>query len=106
MPRLSEHKQSGAIGMLKAAVRVSDVARYYNCHPSVIQHLRYCYQATGTVKCRSRPDQARMATNVKTAPKDDYKDDIYIDTPAVYRQCQTNSRAPRVICFRFLMKIF
>ena len=36
MPRLSEHEQSGAIGMLKAGVRVSDVARYHNCHPSTI----------------------------------------------------------------------
>ena len=34
MPRLSEH---GAIGMLKAGVCVSDVARYHNCHPSTIQ---------------------------------------------------------------------
>ena len=38
MLRLSELKQSGAIGMLKAGVRVSDVARYLNCHPSIIQH--------------------------------------------------------------------
>ena len=33
MPRLSEHEGSGAIGMLKAGVHVSDVARYHNCHP-------------------------------------------------------------------------
>ena len=106
MPRLSEHERPGAIGMLKAAVRVSDVVRYYNCHPLIIQHLRYCYQGTGTVKGRSRPGQARMATNVNTAPKVAYKDDIYIDAPAGYRQCQTNSRAPRVICFRFLIFFF
>ena len=37
MPRVSEHEGSGASGMLKAGVRVSDVARYYNCHPSTIQ---------------------------------------------------------------------
>ena len=43
MPRLSEHERSGAIGMLKAGVRVSDVARYHNCHPSTIQRLRDCY---------------------------------------------------------------
>ena len=50
MSRLSEHERSGAIGMLKAGVRVSDVARYHNCHPSTIQRLRDHYQATGTVK--------------------------------------------------------
>ena len=52
MPRLSEHELSGAIGMLKAGVRVSDVARYYNYHPSTLQRLRDRYQATGTVKDR------------------------------------------------------
>ena len=31
MPRFSEHEQSGAIGMLKGGVRVSDVARFHNC---------------------------------------------------------------------------
>ena len=50
MPRLSEHKRPGTIGMLKAGVRVSGVARYYNCHPSAKQHLRDYYQATRTVK--------------------------------------------------------
>ena len=34
MPCLSEHKRAGAIGMLKAEVRVSDVACYHNCTPS------------------------------------------------------------------------
>ena len=48
--RLSDHERSGATGMLKAGVRVSDVARYHNCHSSTIQHLRDRYQATGTVK--------------------------------------------------------
>ena len=38
MPSLSEHEQSGAIGMLNAGVRVSDVARYHYCHLSTIQH--------------------------------------------------------------------
>ena len=50
MPRLSEHKRPGAIGMLKAGVRVSDVARYHCCHPSTIQRLRDRYQATGQLK--------------------------------------------------------
>ena len=49
MARLSEHERPGVIGMLKAGVRVSGVARYYNCHPLAIQHLRNCYQATRTV---------------------------------------------------------
>ena len=46
IPRLSEHERSGTIGKLRAGVRVSGVVRYYNCHPSAIQHLRGCYQAT------------------------------------------------------------
>ena len=66
MSRLSEHEQSGAMGMLKAGVRVSDVARYHNCHPSIMQHLRDSYQATGTVKDRRRSGQPRMATGAKS----------------------------------------
>ena len=50
MPRLSEHEQHVAIGVLKAGVRVSDVARYHNCHPSAIQRLRDRYQALGQLK--------------------------------------------------------
>ena len=79
VPRLSEHERPGAIGMLKAGVRVYGVARYHNCHPSAIQHLRDCYQATKTVKGRHRPGQLRMATDIKTATNVDYIDDIYID---------------------------
>ena len=66
MPRLSEHERSGAIGMLKTGVRVSDVARYHNCHPASIQRLRDRYHATGTVKDRLRSGQPRMATGVKS----------------------------------------
>ena len=66
MSRLSEHEQSGAIGMLKADVRVSDVARYHNCQPSTIQHFTDRYQATMTVKDRRRSDKPRMATGVKS----------------------------------------
>ena len=65
MPRLSEHEQSGAVGILKAGVCVSDVARYHYCHPSTIQRLRDRYQATGTVTDRRRSSQPRMATSVK-----------------------------------------
>ena len=92
--------------MLKAGVRVSGVARYYNCHPSTIQHLRDCYQATRTVKGRHRPGQLRMATDIKTATNIDYIDDIHIDDirSGWLPSLQTNSRAPRVICFRFLIK--
>ena len=79
MPRLIEHERSGAIGILKALIRISGVARYYNCHPSAIQHLIECYQATWTVKGRHRPGQLRMATDIKTATLDDYIDDICID---------------------------
>ena len=68
-----------AIGMLKVGLRVSGVARYYNCLPSAIQHLRDCYQATMTVKGRHRPGQLRKATDIKTATNVDYIDDIYID---------------------------
>ena len=62
MPSLSEHERSGAFGMLKTGVRVSDVARYHNCRPSTIQRLRYPYLATGTVKDRHMFGQPRMAT--------------------------------------------
>ena len=78
VPRLSEHERPGAIRMLKAGARVSGVARYYNCHPSAIQLLRDCYQATRTVKGRHRPGQLRMATDIKTVTNVDYIDDIYI----------------------------
>ena len=65
MPRLSEHKRSGAIEMLKAGLRVFDVVRYHKCHPSTKQHLRDHYQASWTVKDRHRSGQPRMATTVK-----------------------------------------
>ena len=65
--------------MLKAEMRVSGVVRYYNCHPSAIQHLRDCDQATRTVKGRHRPGQLRIATDIMTATNVDYIDDIYID---------------------------
>ena len=65
MPRLSKNEPFGAIGMLKAGVRVSDVAGYHNCHPTTIQRLGDRYQATGTVKDRRRSGQPRSATGVK-----------------------------------------
>ena len=62
MPRLSKHEKSGTIGMLQAGLRVTDIAQYYNCHPSTIQVLKHRYQATGTVKDRHRAGQPRLAT--------------------------------------------
>ena len=50
MSRLSKHDKSGTIGMLQAGVRVSDIAQYYNCHPSTMQVLRDRFQASGMVK--------------------------------------------------------
>ena len=79
VPRLSEHERPGAIGVLKAGVRVSGVTRYYKCHPSAIQHLRDCYQATMTVEGRHRPGQLRMETDIKTAANIVYIDNILID---------------------------
>ena len=76
VPHLSEHERPGAIGMLKAGVLASGVARYYNFHPSTIQRLRDCYQATRTVKGRHRPGQLRMATDIRMATNVDYIDDI------------------------------
>ena len=36
MPRLSKHEKSDTLGMLEAELRVTDIAQYYNCHPSTI----------------------------------------------------------------------
>ena len=94
MPSLSEHEQSGAIGMLKAGVRVSEVANYHNCHQSTIQRLRDHYQATGTVKDRCRSGQPRMATGVKEATYVYCVSTIFISmisVPAGNCQCQGNS---------------
>ena len=65
--------------MLKAGMRDSGVARYYNCFPSAIQHLRDCYKATKTVEGRHRPGQLIMATDIKMVTNVNYIDDIYID---------------------------
>ena len=64
VPRLSEHERPGAIGMLKAGVRVSGVARYNIFHQSAIQLLRDCYQAIRTVKGRQRPGQQKWRVNL------------------------------------------
>ena len=96
MPRLSEHKQSGTIGMFKAGVHVFDVAGYHNRHPSTIHRLKFRYQGTGTVKDRHR--SAKNGDCVSTI----FKATIFV--LASYFQCQTNIRAPRVIYFLFFNK--
>ena len=106
MPRLSEHERSDAIGMLKAGMRVSDVARYSNCHPSNKQRLRDLYQTHGTVNDRHRSGRPKMATDLKTAAYVDCISAIFTSTiivPAGYCQYRTKSRAPRVF-FLFLIK--
>ena len=65
MPRLSEHVRSGAIGMLKAGMRVSDVPRHQYCHRSTIQRLRDRYQATGIVKNRPRSRGQKWRTALR-----------------------------------------
>ena len=69
MPRLFEHERSGAIGILKDGMRVSDIAIYHYCYPSAKQRLRDRYQGTGTVKDRRRSGQPRMAIGVKRQQK-------------------------------------
>ena len=79
MLRLSKHERSGAIRMLPAEVRVSDVTLYYNWHPSTLQRLRDRYQASGTVKDRHKSGQQRMTSDVKLATYVDCINDICID---------------------------
>ena len=62
MPRLSEHEQSGAIGMLKAGARVSDVTRYiiairqlYSAQEIVTRLLGQLKIDTGLVSQEWRP---------------------------------------------------
>ena len=73
MPRLSEHERSGAIGMLKAGVHVSDVARYHKWHLSTIQRVN---QATGKVKDRQEWRPALRANLRRLGIDDIYIDDI------------------------------
>ena len=79
MPRLSEHEPSGAILMLKAGVRVSDVARYHNWHPVTIQRLRECYQATGTINFDAGLISQEWWTALRAKLRQLCIDDIYID---------------------------
>ena len=79
VPCLSEHERPGAIGMLKAGVRVSlspdifiAICQLYSTSEIVTRLLR-------TVKGRHRPGQLTMATDIKKATNVDNIDDIYID---------------------------
>ena len=66
MPCLSEHKRAGAIGMLKAEVRVSDVACYHNCTPSTEIVTRLLGQLkidAGLVSQEWRPTLRRQHTS-------------------------------------------
>ena len=62
MPWLSKHETSGIIGMLQAGLCVTDIAQYYNCHPSPIQVLRDLYEANGKVKDRHLSGKPRITT--------------------------------------------
>ena len=89
--------------MLKAWVRVSDVARYQNCHPPTIQRSEIVTRLLGQLRIDEglvsqewRPTLRGNLYNV------DCVSTIFTSTisfQAGYCQCQTNSRAPRVICF-------
>ena len=71
MPCLSEHEQSGAIGMLKAEVRGSDVA--------IIIAIRQLYSASETVKDRGRSGQPKWQLALRAKLCRLCIDDIYID---------------------------
>ena len=79
MPRLSEHERPVAIGMLKAGVRVSDVARYHNCHPSTIQRSEIVTRRLGRLKI----DTGLVSQEWRTALRGNLRrlciDEIYID---------------------------
>ena len=62
MPRLSEHGRSEAIGMLRAGMSYSAVARHFNCHRSTITRLERRLLLTGSVKDRPRPGQRPVTT--------------------------------------------
>ena len=76
---LSEHERSGAFEMLKDRVRVSDVARYHNCHPSTIQRLRDRSRLLGQLKI----DQGQVSQEWRPALKGNLRrlgiNNIYMD---------------------------
>ena len=66
MPRLSKLEKSVKIGMLQTGLRVTDIAQYYNCHPSTIKVLRDRYQTTGTVKDRHLSGKPRITPSLRS----------------------------------------
>ena len=86
--------------MLQAGVRVSEVTRYYNCHPLTGKCLRDRYQATGTAKYHvglvNQNDELSLRWQLTSSVSTIFASTISV--PTGYRQCQTNSRAQRVIC--------
>ena len=79
MPRVSEHERSGAIEMLKAGVRVFDVARYHNCHPSTIQRSEIVTRLLGQLTI----DSGLVSPGWRPALRGSLRrlciDDIYIE---------------------------
>ena len=69
MPLLSEHELSGPIGMLKAGMCVSGIARYNNCHPinCIAAPQRLLPDYLDSYKDWRRSGQPRLATGYKTA---------------------------------------
>ena len=63
MARLFKHEKSGTIGILQTGLRVTDIAKYYNYHPTTKQVLRDRYQATGTVKDILLSGKPRITTS-------------------------------------------
>ena len=99
MPCLSEHKWCGAIGMLKAGMRVLALPDILIAICQLYSASRDRYQATGTVNDQRRSSQPRIMTGVKTATYVDCVSTIFTSTISVqagYCQCQTSGRAPWV----------
>jgi transposase len=67
MPRLAESTRSEAIGMLRAGVSYSAIARRFNCHHTTIMRLEQRFLATGTVRDRPRSGQPRVTTGRQDA---------------------------------------
>ena len=97
MPRLSKHERSGAIGVFKADVRVPDIIiaiRQLNSASEIITRLLGQLRSTQVWSAKNG-DRRSEATYV------DCVSTIFTSTisiPDGCCQCQTNGRAPWVIC--------
>ena len=77
------------------------IRQLYSTSDLVARLLGQSKVEAGLVNKESRPTLRRQLTSNLTT--------IFTSTISVlagYHQCQTKSRAPMVICFRFLMKVF